>query len=96
MAHKQPLRKGMLTVEDVAKTACFLLVGIRQSRVRSTGRGMTGWRMKKALRTCGGRSYPLELAGVRLDAPVNLARLALRSANDAAAASTIGLPPVWM
>jgi NAD(P)-dependent dehydrogenase (short-subunit alcohol dehydrogenase family) len=25
MAHKQPLRKGMLTAEDVAKTACFLL-----------------------------------------------------------------------
>jgi NAD(P)-dependent dehydrogenase (short-subunit alcohol dehydrogenase family) len=25
IAHKQPLRKGMLTPEDVAKTACFLL-----------------------------------------------------------------------
>jgi NAD(P)-dependent dehydrogenase (short-subunit alcohol dehydrogenase family) len=25
MTHKQPLRKGMLTPEDVAKTACFLL-----------------------------------------------------------------------
>jgi NAD(P)-dependent dehydrogenase (short-subunit alcohol dehydrogenase family) len=25
MTHKQPLRKGMLTAEDVAKTACFLL-----------------------------------------------------------------------
>jgi NAD(P)-dependent dehydrogenase (short-subunit alcohol dehydrogenase family) len=27
MIHKQPLRKGMLTVEDIAKTACFLLRG---------------------------------------------------------------------
>jgi NAD(P)-dependent dehydrogenase (short-subunit alcohol dehydrogenase family) len=25
MTHKQPLRKGMLTAEDIAKTACFLL-----------------------------------------------------------------------
>lgn len=25
MAHKQPLRKGMLTAEDIAKAACFLL-----------------------------------------------------------------------
>ncbi len=25
MVHKQPLRKGMLTAEDIAKTACFLL-----------------------------------------------------------------------
>jgi NAD(P)-dependent dehydrogenase (short-subunit alcohol dehydrogenase family) len=25
MTHKQPLRKGMLTAEDVARTACFLL-----------------------------------------------------------------------
>ena len=25
MIHKQPLRKGMLTAEDIAKTACFLL-----------------------------------------------------------------------
>jgi NAD(P)-dependent dehydrogenase (short-subunit alcohol dehydrogenase family) len=25
MTHRQPLRKGMLTAEDVAKTACFLL-----------------------------------------------------------------------
>jgi NAD(P)-dependent dehydrogenase (short-subunit alcohol dehydrogenase family) len=25
ITHKQPLRKGMLTAEDVAKTACFLL-----------------------------------------------------------------------
>ena len=25
MVHKQPLRKGMLTPEDIAKTACFLL-----------------------------------------------------------------------
>ncbi len=25
MVHKQPLRKGMLTADDVAKTACFLL-----------------------------------------------------------------------
>ena len=25
MMHKQPLRKGMLTPEDIAKTACFLL-----------------------------------------------------------------------
>jgi NAD(P)-dependent dehydrogenase (short-subunit alcohol dehydrogenase family) len=25
MVHKQPLRKGMLTGEDIAKTACFLL-----------------------------------------------------------------------
>ncbi len=25
MVHKQPLRKGLLTAEDVAKTACFLL-----------------------------------------------------------------------
>ena len=25
IAHKQPLRKGLLTAEDIAKTACFLL-----------------------------------------------------------------------
>jgi NAD(P)-dependent dehydrogenase (short-subunit alcohol dehydrogenase family) len=25
MVHKQPLRKGMLTVEDIATAACFLL-----------------------------------------------------------------------
>ena len=25
MSHKQPLTKGMLSAEDVAKTACFLL-----------------------------------------------------------------------
>jgi enoyl-[acyl-carrier-protein] reductase (NADH) len=25
MTHKQPLTKGMLSAEDIAKTACFLL-----------------------------------------------------------------------
>ena len=43
MAHKQPLRKGMLTAEDVAKTACFLL---RRDSSPITGQVITvdaGW-----------------------------------------------------
>jgi NAD(P)-dependent dehydrogenase (short-subunit alcohol dehydrogenase family) len=43
MMHKQPLRKGMLTAEDIAKTACFLL---RQDSSPITGQILTvdaGW-----------------------------------------------------
>jgi NAD(P)-dependent dehydrogenase (short-subunit alcohol dehydrogenase family) len=43
MAHKQPLRKGMLTAEDIAKTACFLL---RKDSSPITGQVLTvdgGW-----------------------------------------------------
>jgi NAD(P)-dependent dehydrogenase (short-subunit alcohol dehydrogenase family) len=43
MTHKQPLRKGMLTAEDVAKTACFLL---RKDSSPITGQIVTvdgGW-----------------------------------------------------
>lgn len=43
MTHKQPLRKGMLTAEDVAKTACFLL---RRDSSPITGQIVTvdaGW-----------------------------------------------------
>ncbi len=43
MTHKQPLRKGMLTPEDIAKTACFLL---RQDSSPITGQIVTvdaGW-----------------------------------------------------
>jgi NAD(P)-dependent dehydrogenase (short-subunit alcohol dehydrogenase family) len=41
--HKQPLRKGMLTAEDIAKTACFLL---RRDSSPITGQILTvdaGW-----------------------------------------------------
>lgn len=41
--HKQPLRKGMLTAEDIAKTACFLL---RKDSSPITGQVLTvdgGW-----------------------------------------------------
>jgi NAD(P)-dependent dehydrogenase (short-subunit alcohol dehydrogenase family) len=43
MVHKQPLRKGMLTAEDVAKTVCFLL---RRDSSPITGQVITvdaGW-----------------------------------------------------
>lgn len=43
MAHKQPLRKGLLTDEDIAKTACFLL---RRDSSPITGQVVTvdaGW-----------------------------------------------------
>jgi NAD(P)-dependent dehydrogenase (short-subunit alcohol dehydrogenase family) len=43
MVHKQPLRKGMLTAEDIAKTACFLL---RKDSSPITGQILTvdaGW-----------------------------------------------------
>jgi NAD(P)-dependent dehydrogenase (short-subunit alcohol dehydrogenase family) len=43
MTHKQPLRKGMLTAEDIAKTACFLL---RRDSSPITGQVITvdaGW-----------------------------------------------------
>lgn len=43
MIHKQPLRKGMLTAEDIAKTACFLL---RKDSSPITGQVLTvdgGW-----------------------------------------------------
>ena len=43
MVHKQPLRKGMLTAEDIAKVACFLL---RQDSSPITGQILTvdaGW-----------------------------------------------------
>ena len=43
MVHKQPLRKGMLTAEDIAKTACFLL---RKDSSPITGQIVTvdgGW-----------------------------------------------------
>jgi NAD(P)-dependent dehydrogenase (short-subunit alcohol dehydrogenase family) len=43
MVHKQPLRKGMLTAEDIAKTACFLL---RRDSSPITGQILTvdaGW-----------------------------------------------------
>ena len=43
MAHKQPLTKGMLSAEDVAKTACFLL---RRDSSPMTGQVVTvdgGW-----------------------------------------------------
>lgn len=43
MVHKQPLRKGMLTVEDIAKAACFLL---RKDSSPITGQILTvdgGW-----------------------------------------------------
>jgi NAD(P)-dependent dehydrogenase (short-subunit alcohol dehydrogenase family) len=43
MVHKQPLRKGMLTGEDIAKTACFLL---RKDSSPITGQVLTvdgGW-----------------------------------------------------
>jgi NAD(P)-dependent dehydrogenase (short-subunit alcohol dehydrogenase family) len=43
VVHKQPLRKGMLTAEDVAKTACFLL---RQDSNPITGQILSvdaGW-----------------------------------------------------
>jgi NAD(P)-dependent dehydrogenase (short-subunit alcohol dehydrogenase family) len=43
MVHKQPLRKGMLTAEDIAKTACFLL---RRDSSPITGQIVTvdaGW-----------------------------------------------------
>ena len=43
MIHKQPLRKGMLTAEDIAKTACFLL---RRDSSPITGQIVTvdgGW-----------------------------------------------------
>jgi NAD(P)-dependent dehydrogenase (short-subunit alcohol dehydrogenase family) len=43
IVHKQPLRKGMLTAEDIAKTACFLL---RRDSSPITGQIVTvdaGW-----------------------------------------------------
>lgn len=43
MIHKQPLRKGMMTAEDIAKTACFLL---RRDSSPITGQILTvdaGW-----------------------------------------------------
>ena len=43
IVHKQPLRKGMLTAQDIAKTACFLL---RQNSSPITGQVLTvdaGW-----------------------------------------------------
>jgi NAD(P)-dependent dehydrogenase (short-subunit alcohol dehydrogenase family) len=43
MKHKQPLRRGMLTAEDIAKTACFLL---RRDSSPITGQIVTvdaGW-----------------------------------------------------
>jgi NAD(P)-dependent dehydrogenase (short-subunit alcohol dehydrogenase family) len=43
IVHKQPLRKGMLTAEDIAKTACFLL---RENSSPITGQILTvdaGW-----------------------------------------------------
>jgi len=43
MIHKQPLRKGLLTAEDIAKTACFLL---RRDSSPITGQILTvdaGW-----------------------------------------------------
>ena len=43
MTHKQPLSKGMLSAEDVAKTACFLL---RSDSIPITGQTVTvdgGW-----------------------------------------------------
>jgi enoyl-[acyl-carrier-protein] reductase (NADH) len=43
MTEKQPLRKGLLTAEDVAKTACFLL---RKGSSPITGQIVTvdgGW-----------------------------------------------------
>jgi NAD(P)-dependent dehydrogenase (short-subunit alcohol dehydrogenase family) len=43
MTHKQPLRKGMLTADDIAKTACFLL---RRDSSPITGQVITvdaGW-----------------------------------------------------
>jgi NAD(P)-dependent dehydrogenase (short-subunit alcohol dehydrogenase family) len=43
MSHKQPLRKGMLTAEDIAKAACFLL---RRDSSPITGQILTvdaGW-----------------------------------------------------
>jgi NAD(P)-dependent dehydrogenase (short-subunit alcohol dehydrogenase family) len=43
MVHKQPLRKGMLTAEEVARTACFLL---RRDSSPITGQIITvdaGW-----------------------------------------------------
>jgi NAD(P)-dependent dehydrogenase (short-subunit alcohol dehydrogenase family) len=43
MKHKQPLRQGMLTAEDIAKTACFLL---RRDSSTITGQVVTvdgGW-----------------------------------------------------
>ena len=43
MIHKQPLREGMLTAEDIAKTACFLL---RRDSSPITGQILTvdaGW-----------------------------------------------------
>jgi NAD(P)-dependent dehydrogenase (short-subunit alcohol dehydrogenase family) len=43
MTHKQPLRKGMMTVEDIAQTACFLL---RRDSSPITGQILTvdaGW-----------------------------------------------------
>ena len=43
MTHKQPLTKGLLSAEDVAKTACFLL---RRDSTPMTGQVVTvdgGW-----------------------------------------------------
>jgi enoyl-[acyl-carrier-protein] reductase (NADH) len=43
MTHKQPLTKGLLSAEDVAKTACFLL---RRDSSPMTGQVVTvdgGW-----------------------------------------------------
>ena len=43
MIHKQPLRKGILTADDIAKTACFLL---RRDSSPITGQIVTvdaGW-----------------------------------------------------
>jgi NAD(P)-dependent dehydrogenase (short-subunit alcohol dehydrogenase family) len=43
MTHKQPLRKGMMTAEDIAKAACFLL---RRDSSPITGQILTvdaGW-----------------------------------------------------
>ncbi|HMH01743.1 MAG TPA: SDR family oxidoreductase, partial [Terriglobales bacterium] len=43
MTHKQPLTKGMLSPEDIAKTACFLL---RSDSCPITGQVVTvdgGW-----------------------------------------------------
>ena len=43
MIHKQPLRKGMMTADDIAKTACFLL---RRDSIPITGQIVTvdaGW-----------------------------------------------------
>jgi NAD(P)-dependent dehydrogenase (short-subunit alcohol dehydrogenase family) len=43
MVHKQPLRKGLLTADDIAKTACFLL---RRDSSPITGQIVTvdaGW-----------------------------------------------------